>query len=138
MNEFERQGKKGTYIEWDEKIAPRIKIKSSSANAPKCLILKSKWRHPDYYKLQKNKVTKTKMINLLGETPKEEKRRLLKQKIFLIRKRKSPIEIKDKEIYKGGKGYLIGTTPYQRKRRRLILVKKKSIVPKTKAKWLYK
>ena len=80
MNEFERQGKKGTYIEWDEDVAPRIKVKSCSANAPKGMILKSVWRHPDYYKMQKNKVTKTILVKKKHKVPKTKATWLVKKK----------------------------------------------------------
>ena len=69
------------------------------------------------------RVTKFRSMNLLGENPKEEKRRLLNERIKLIRKGKSPIEVKDSQIHKFGKGYLKGTTPYQRQRRKSILLK---------------
>jgi len=71
--------------------------------------------------METKRVTKFKSINLLGETPKEEERRLLKQRITLIQKGKSPLELKDAQIFRSGKGYLKGTTPYQRKKRRKIL-----------------
>lgn len=67
------------------------------------------------------KVTKFKSINLLGETPKEEEERLSKAKIKAILKGSDMMIVK--EIRYGGKGYLAGTTPYQRKRRLRILKK---------------
>ena len=63
------------------------------------------------------KVTKYQSQNLLGESPKEEKRRLLKENIKMIMKHKTPLQVKDAEIKRFGKGYLKGTTLYQRKRR---------------------
>lgn len=59
-NEWERQGRKGTYIEFSEETAPIRKIKSTSANAPKSISLISIWKHPDYDELQKTRVTKVK------------------------------------------------------------------------------
>ena len=67
-------------------------------------------------------MTKYKSQNLLGENPKEEARRLLKESIKMITKGKSPLQVRDAEIKRFGKGYLRGTTAYQRKRRLKILM----------------
>jgi hypothetical protein len=72
--------------------------------------------------LNKKPVTKTVRINLLGETPKEEKSRLLKSKISLILQGKNA-KIVNKELQRGGKGYLMGTTKKQREQRRKLLSK---------------
>lgn len=61
MIEFERQRKKGLYIKFDDKMAPVIIIKSKYANAPKSITLKSIWQHPNYQKLQKNRITKIRL-----------------------------------------------------------------------------
>lgn len=61
------------------------------------------------------KVTKTKMINLMGETPQQEDKRLLNQSIKAILKGKDPLVVR--EIKRGGKGYLSGTSKAQRKMR---------------------
>ena len=66
-------------------------------------------------------VTKYKSMNLLGETPKEEASRLLKARIKETLKGTDTQIIR--EIRHGGKGYLAGTTPYQRKMRRKQLAK---------------
>lgn len=65
------------------------------------------------------KVTKYKSQNLLGETPKEEDKRLLKGRIKAILAGKDRAYVK--EMKRGGTAYLVGTTAYQRKRRNLIL-----------------
>ena len=65
------------------------------------------------------KVTKIRSRNLLGETPKEENRRLVKQGIKAILAKKHISEIR--EIKRGGKGFLKGTTVSQRKMRREVL-----------------
>jgi hypothetical protein len=67
------------------------------------------------------KVTKLKLKNLLGETPKQEESRLRKEKIKLILKGKPPITVR--EVRRGGKGYLAGTTKEQRRHRKKILTK---------------
>jgi len=61
------------------------------------------------------KVTKFKSQNLLGETRKQEEKRLLDQKVKSILKGKDKGFVK--EIKRGGKNYLMGTTSYQRKLR---------------------
>lgn len=65
------------------------------------------------------RVTKYKSMNLLGENPKEEQKRLLKARIKAILKGKDRAYVK--EMKRGGTAYLVGTTAYQRKRRNLIL-----------------
>jgi hypothetical protein len=57
-------------------------------------------------------------INLLGENPKQEKRRLVRERIKLILIGKSP-----REVRRGGKDYLLGTTRPQRELRRRSLRK---------------
>lgn len=61
------------------------------------------------------KITKFKSRNLLGETPKEEDARLLKASVKAILKNKDPLIVR--EIKRGGKGYLAGSTKYQRELR---------------------
>lgn len=61
------------------------------------------------------------MINLMGENREEENRRLLKARIKAILKGTDTNIIK--EMRRGGKGYLAGTTAYQRKMRRKSLIK---------------
>lgn len=70
---------------------------------------KYKWHPP---------VTKVKSQNLLGESMKEEESRLNKEKIKAILKGKDKLIVR--EIKRGGKGYLAGTTKYQRKVREKI------------------
>jgi len=67
-------------------------------------------------------IRKYKSENLLGEKPKEEASRLLKENIKLITSGKSPLQVRDAEIKRFGKGYLKGTTAYQRNRRLKILL----------------
>ena len=64
-------------------------------------------------------ITKFKSQNLLGEIRKVEERRLLDARIRARLQGKDPLVIR--EIKRGGKGYLAGTTAYQRKLRRRIL-----------------
>lgn len=67
------------------------------------------------------RITKTKTMNLLGETPREEKSRLLREKVKAI------VEGKDvdyvRSINRGKKRYLKGTTSSQRKRRKNLIKK---------------
>lgn len=65
------------------------------------------------------RILKVKMQNLLGETLKEEDNRLLKQRIKEIHKGTDRSVIK--EIKRGGKGFLAGTTKHQRRARNKIL-----------------
>lgn len=67
------------------------------------------------------RITKFKSRNLLGETPKEEDTRLLNARVKVMLK-KQDVSIA-KEIRRGGKGYLAGTTVHQRSLRNRILKK---------------
>lgn len=68
-----------------------------------------------------NRVTKFISRNLLGENRKEEAKRLLHERI------KARIRGVDSnvvsEMKRGGRKYLVGTSPYQRRRRRSLLNK---------------
>lgn len=74
---------------------------------------------PQYNSYGATRVTKFKSRNLLGESRKEEVRRLSKARTKAILSGKSPEHVR--EIKFGGKGYLKGTTPSQRRKRRKIL-----------------
>lgn len=70
-------------------------------------------------------VKKFRSQNLLGENPEQEAKRLLKESIKMIQQRKTPLQVRDAEIRRGGKGFLRGTTKHQRQRRLKILLESK-------------
>ena len=63
-------------------------------------------------------IRKFKSQNLLGESREEEKSRMLKERIKLHLEGKS---FEAREVRRGGTNYLLGTTEFQRERRRKLL-----------------